>query len=576
MVKEGKTKSVGIGGSAGRAASGTKIRTRVFGFVVALIVLSLLASSLSLLQISKTSGALDSINRVSLPLNKVFAQLQIDVEVFRRESMRGIGSVYWNDPHWIAKPIPGWVSDVVGGGLDRASKLVAQLPSSTGASIDWKAWSDDLRSDFERLKRDGALIHSALERKDLDDASKRFPAWNSTLDDWGKKLQWGIQVHEQSLRERFTDSQSSVQRLRTGLEMLFIIVVGLSLLMLWLGERALRPLDELTRLARSITERGLKRGDKEALPELSIHRDDEVSALAREFHRMATQLLEWEKVVDGQKRVLSDQNQLLKDKVELQEKLKEIEHLAAVGRLSAQVAHEVRNPLHSIGLEAELALESSPPPSVKSALQSILSSVDRLEKITENYLRLSRMGSGEKTEADLAQVLENVLATYSAAIEKESRENGLRIDWKREGESPLTAFADSSNLEQAIGNLLRNALQSGAKRILFRLGSLESGRVFIRIEDDGPGVPQSVRERLFTPFSTTKAQGTGLGLSFVKKVAEEHQGEARFVERTELGGAGFELILPSFASGHEIASEARSRVDLEGARMDWMEGMSDG
>jgi len=307
----------------------------------------------------------------------------------------------------------------------------------------------------------------------------------------------------------------------------------------------LRPLDELTRLVRSITERGLRRGDKESLPEIAMHRDDEVSALAREFHRMATQLLEWEKVVDGQKRVLADQNQLLKDKVDLQEKLKEIEHLAAVGRLSAQVAHEVRNPLHAIGLEAELALESAPAnSSVKSALQAILASVDRLEKITENYLRLSRMGSGERQDVDLAQLLDNVLATYATAIEKSMRERGVQIDWKTEGSASLRVRIDGTTFEQAIGNLLQNALQAGGDRIEFRLGQAESGRVFIRIEDNGPGVPDSVREKLFTPFSTTKAQGTGLGLSFVKKVAEESGGEVRFIEKTKLGGAGFEILLP--------------------------------
>src|SRR5690606_37870733 len=126
---------------------------------------------------------------------------------------------------------------------------------------------------------------------------------------WSKQLRWGIQLHESSLRERFTETQASVSQLRTGLELIFGVVVAFSLLMLWLGERALRPLDELTRLVRSITERGLKREDKNALPEIAMHRDDEVSALAREFHRMATQLLEWEKVVDGQKRALADQNQ---------------------------------------------------------------------------------------------------------------------------------------------------------------------------------------------------------------------------------------------------------------------------
>ncbi|MBS1961193.1 MAG: HAMP domain-containing histidine kinase [Bdellovibrionales bacterium] len=537
--------------------SGTRIRSRVLAFVGALILLSLLASSLSLLQISKVNRTLDSINRVSLPLNKLFSQLQVDVEVFRREAAKGIGSVHWNDAHWMPQTIPTWITEVIDGELDRAQSLADRMPPPSAKSAadwrstNWSIWVRDLTADFGKLKSEGDAIAGLLVSRDFTAASERYPAWNSLLEDWGKRLQWGVSQHDQSLRDRFTDSQNDVGQLRTGLEMILVVVVCLSLFMLWLGERALRPIDELTRLVRSITERGLKRGDKDTLPELQIHRDDEVSALAREFHRMATQLLEWEKVVDGQKRVLADQNQLLKDKVELQEKLKEIEHLAAVGRLSAQVAHEVRNPLHAIGLEAELALSLASERSLetatavgnsplKSALQAILASVDRLEKITENYLKLSRMGTGEKKAAELSELLQNTLATYATAIEKA----GVGVDWKREGDRPIEVKVDATNFEQAIGNLLNNALQAGCRRIAFTLGHLESGRVYLRIEDDGSGIPEAARAKLFTPFSTTKAQGTGLGLSFVKKVAEECGGEVRFLETTKLGGAGFEIRLP--------------------------------
>jgi signal transduction histidine kinase len=528
--------------------SASRIRSRVFGFVGALIVLSLLASSLSLLQISKVNRTLDSINRVSLPLNKLFGQMQIDYDVFRRESVRGIGSVHWNDSHWQPQTVPSWITEVIEGELARGQILASRLPAG---STDWKTWVHDLTIDFAKLKSENIEIAGLLVKRDLSAASLRYPAWNALLEDWGKRLQWGVSLHEQSMRDRFTDSQANVSQLRTGLEMILGVVVCLSLLMLWLGERALRPIDELTRLVRAITERGLQRGDKDALPELQIHRDDEVGALAREFHRMATQLLEWEKVVDGQKRSLADQNLLLKEKVELQEKLKEIEHLAAVGRLSAQVAHEVRNPLHAIGLEAELALETATAvgnSSLKSALQAILASVDRLEKITENYLKLSRMGTGERVAADLSEILQNTLATYATAINKAD----VKVDWSRvgtpaEASRPVSVRVDATNLEQAIGNLLNNALQAGCSRIDFKIGHLESGRVFLRIEDDGQGISEAARAKLFTPFSTTKAQGTGLGLSFVKKVAEESGGEVRLVEETHLGGAGFEITLPDGA-----------------------------
>src|SRR5262249_33534079 len=157
------------------------------------------------------------------------------------------------------------------------------------------------------------------------------------------------------------------------------------------------------RLAREITRRGLRREDKSLLPEMSLGRSDEVGNLAREFRRMATALLEREKA-----------------ELDLQERLRRAENLAAIARMSAQVAHGVRNPLHSIGLEAEVASElagKAGQTALKQSLQSILASVDRLEKITDNYLRLSKLSAGEKSRVDLRQLLESVLATYAPVCE---------------------------------------------------------------------------------------------------------------------------------------------------------------
>ena len=105
---------------------------------------------------------------------------------------------------------------------------------------------------------------------------------------------------------------------------------------------------------------------------------------------------------------------------------------------------------------------------------------------------------------------------------------------------------------------MRNALQAleGAEspRIEWMLGATEAGSVWVRIRDNGPGIPEEVRTRLFSPFSTTKAQGTGLGLSWVKRVVDEHGGRIEVRpsgESSEFGGASFLLVFPS--SGEPLA-----------------------
>jgi len=638
----------------------TSLRLRILTFVGALIVLSVLGSTLSLYRINEVNRSLDAINRVSVPLGRLFTQMQADSEVFHRELERSLGHSHWKDPHWRPRPVPRWIEEVLDNEVQRVQKLVTTDSDwATAESKErWRSWAQEIHQGLTQLKAEASKLYSALEQNDQAQAADIYPRWNAKVEDWRRQLQWGVNEYDRALRQTFAVSQSRIVELRTGLEMILVVVVMLSLLLLWLGERALRPLNELTRLAREITRRGLRKEDKSLLPEIPLSRSDEVSQLAREFHHMATALLEREKTVELQKKSLKEQNRQLRemgelnqnilnsiesalivtdlqgrvtqfnpiatrwlqvddsallnseiqswerlgaffearafklpkertrlgpctidgrvygahfmplkhengeaygailalddltDDVELQEKLRRAENLAAVGRLSAQVAHEVRNPLHSIGLEAEMAIEvagqtgNAP---LKQSLQSILAAVDRLEKITENYLKLSRLSAGQKSRVDLTQLLETVLATYTTVCETQ----GIQVDWRREPEAVLAVWADADLLEQALGNLFRNALQAletgdtaGVPTIRWSLGNTESGFVWIRIEDNGPGISEAIRDRLFTPFVTTRAQGTGLGLSFVKKVIEDHGGRINFVSREGISGACFEILLP--------------------------------
>jgi signal transduction histidine kinase len=261
--------------------------------------------------------------------------------------------------------------------------------------------------------------------------------------------------------------------------------------------------------------------------------------------------------LSGQLGIAVQNTKLFDQSTRAQAEVAQASKMATVGTLAASINHEVRNPLHSIGLEAELALESlaqgSHPP-VKQSLASILASVDRLQKITENYLKLSRLSSGEKKRVDAGEILESVLATYASPCESA----GVRVDWRREAGAMLMTLGDRDLLEQALGNLIRNALQAleaaphaqgFIPRITCTLGNTESGKIWMRVRDNGPGIAVEVRDRLFTPFFTTRAQGTGLGLSFVKKVFEEHGGDVQLIDVADGDGeACFELTLPMASS----------------------------
>lgn len=494
--------------------------------MASLVFLSLLGSAVSLFEITQVSRGLDSINRGSVPLGRLLTQLRSDSDVLRREMEKGLGYSTWKRSGSKQRQTPDWILSLMESEFTQGTKLPV--------SKDWKDWFSTSLNRLKSLRQMSQELAAAMNKEDDIAVARVYPGWVFLLDDLVRDTERAARRQEKELRQAFSSAESSVSELRTGMKLVLAAVVFLSLLLLWIGERALRPLTEITELARNIASGGLRADHKALLPDLPIRKGDEVGTLTREFRRMAIGLLERERTIETQ-------NQSL---LEHERKLRIAEHLAAVGRMSAQVAHEVRNPLHSIGLEAEMALEltdRNTDPNLKHSLQSILASVDRLQKITENYLRLSRTSSGETTVFDLREALEEVLATYAPSFEA----NSIRVDWSVEAGVSPSVCGDKGLLEQAIGNILRNSIQAleeiPAPSVAIRMGQLESGRVWLRIQDNGPGISPDVKEKLFTPFLTTKAQGTGLGLSFAREVLKGMGGEIRLLE--EKTGACFELLM---------------------------------
>ncbi|MBI3534793.1 MAG: hypothetical protein HY072_04830 [Deltaproteobacteria bacterium] len=522
------------------------IRKKILVFVSVFVFLSLLGFTFSLFCISTINQHLDAINEVSIPLGKLFTQMQSDSEILYRELERRFGYSHWQDPHWRVKAIPKWIGTLVDQEIEKAEVFINRdLPwQNRETREDWKFWIQSLKKNNQILKDTTIKLFEALESKDETRGIQLYPKWIEDLENFKQKINSGISEYEKTIQQSFVSVENQVSDLKIALEIITAVVLLISLLILWFGEHALKPLSQLTMLAHEITKRGLKKEDKAILPKFFMSREDEVSHLSQEFHRMATALLEREKTVEAQKHRLEEQNRLLKE-------MGELSKLAAIGKMSAQVAHEIRNPLHSIGLEAEMAFDVANQLNnltLKQSLQSILNAVDRLKKITENYLKFSKLSIGQKLKINIIEVFENVLASYAPLCEDQK----IKIGWEVLNKTPLYIYGDNELMELVFGNLFKNALQVleglSEGQIFWKLFDLESGRICVQIEDSGPGISPDISDKLFQPFVTTRMQGTGLGLSFVKKVILEHGGTIELTKPRHLKGACFEILLPGYES----------------------------
>lgn len=208
--------------------------------------------------------------------------------------------------------------------------------------------------------------------------------------------------------------------------------------------------------------------------------------------------------------------------------------LVSLGRLTASIAHEIRNPLAAISHAAQLLQESGGLPEGDRRLARIIrDQSQRLNTVIENVLQLSR-----RRDADLQRfALGPWLADFAAEL---VRQRGLaQGDVVVEVEPPaLEVRADPSQLLQALHNLCENGLRHARERPLLRLAASvnpETERPYLRVCDSGPGVSDEVAEHLFEPFFTTERQGTGLGLYIARELCEANQAVLEHVGPTPLG-----------------------------------------
>ncbi|MEE8408336.1 MAG: ATP-binding protein [Myxococcota bacterium] len=225
-----------------------------------------------------------------------------------------------------------------------------------------------------------------------------------------------------------------------------------------------------------------------------------------------------------------------------QTSLIQAEKMAAFGRLGAGFTHEVKNPLTAIRGFAQLALQfPDDDKQTRKSLQLIESETNRCLEIVQNFLRFARADPGKRE----LLILDDVVRQGLEIVTHQLRMSGVRIHTEYGG-GPVI-HGNAGQLQQVLLNLALNAMQATGHggNVWFATRTLDDGRAEIEVRDDGPGIPEEIRDRIFEPFFTTKegSKGTGLGLSVSYGIVEDHEGE--LIVESELGkGTSFKIRLP--------------------------------
>ena len=239
--------------------------------------------------------------------------------------------------------------------------------------------------------------------------------------------------------------------------------------------------------------------------------------------------------------------------LEVEEQLSAAQKLSALGQLSASLAHEIKNPLASIKGTAEILLDDFPVGHPKREfVEILLKETTRLNNTVEEVLQFSRQGQyGRKKEnvADepLSQVIERVTSLLSSQLRKKSISLSM-LGW----ENGKGCLVDQEKLSQVFLNIILNAIDATPARgkITIETSKLDTG-CSISVKDNGPGIPDELKGKIFDPFYSTKEGGTGLGLSISKKIVESYGGTLTLSD-SESGGASFTVFLPEHNSSSSI------------------------
>ena len=396
------------------------------------------------------------------------------------------------------------------------------------------------------IKRQGTVLHAlyvALEsqiirkstqEQSLDALESQWSSWLKDLARLRSRLVKLSEAEEKYQRQIEAESLYSAlifTSLSLVLGLIFVIYIS----------HLIRPLSALTQGVYSF-------GEGDYSQRIKVSGAHEFAHLAEALNRMGSAIEQ------------RDDQLLSEQQLRLQEA-----SLTAAGRLSAQITHELRNPLSSIGLNSELlaeelselGIEAEREVELKSLLSDISREIERLRSITEEYLRYSRIPPPVPQALNLNTLCAELIDFYRAEAERSSVQLILDPD-----PIPRSALADPNQVRSALLNLIRNACEAleGSEGIVLVTIRTGSGEAKVTIQDSGAGISSEDQTRIFEPFFSTKPQGTGLGLSMVVQLTRAQGGRVTLDHSTwsdearpkslrsqrsyELQGASFSLYFP--------------------------------
>lgn len=241
----------------------------------------------------------------------------------------------------------------------------------------------------------------------------------------------------------------------------------------------------------------------------------------------------------------------------MEAQVKRSEHLASLGRITAAIAHEIRNPLGAISGSLEMLRSSAPLGDEDRQLMAIAQrEIERLNRLITDLLEYARPRPLDRMRVDLGEAMDELVASLSRLLVGLP---GLNIEVTRK-EPGLFVEVDLDKLQGAIWNLVLNAYEAGERKAVeLRVGRTLRGRVYLEVADHAGGIPHDQMQHIFEPFFSTKDRGTGLGLAMVYQIVEEHGGAIEV--DSQIGkGVTFRILLPAVNGSHQNTATNQNNI----------------